>query len=332
MSGKRVLALYAAILFSFAVILCRLYFLAQNQTYAARAKAQSAVRLVLPARRGNFYDHTGALLTGLETQYLTLCFPGENSYSRLYAYTDEDGQALLYQNRNRSMPFLLRVERDLYWQGVSCYPFARRYASAPLCQQLIGYLDGEGHGAAGLEKALDKLLTGTGEHDVLLCAVTAQGQLRAGETPQYLRQDSKAVGVQLTISRQMQRAAEAVAAETMTSGCILVLDTASAAVRASVSMPSYDPDNLAASLDAPDSPFMNRVLECYTVGSVFKPVLAAAALEQGAFPEYECTGAVVIDGQIFRCAGGVPHGQIGLEEALEKSCNGYFVQIGRAHV
>ena len=329
MSGKRVLALYAAILFSFAVILCRLYFLAQNQTYAARAKAQSAVRLALPARRGNFYDHTGALLTGLETQYLALCFPGENSYSRLYAYTDEDGQALLYRNRNRSMPFLLRVERDLYWQGVSCYPFARRYASAPLCQQLIGYLDGEGHGAAGLEKALDKLLTGTGEHDVLLCAVTAQGQLRAGETPQYLRQDSKAVGVQLTISRQMQRAAEAVAAETMTSGCILVLDTASAAVRASVSMPGYDPDNLAASLDAPDSPFLNRVLECYTVGSVFKPVLAAAALEQGTFPEYECTGAAVIDGQIFRCAGGVPHGQIGLEEALEKSCNGYFVRLGQ---
>ena len=30
MSGKRVLALYAAILFSFAVILCRLYFLAET--------------------------------------------------------------------------------------------------------------------------------------------------------------------------------------------------------------------------------------------------------------------------------------------------------------
>lgn len=329
MSGKRVLALYAAILFSFAVILCRLYFLAQNQTYAARAKAQSAVRLALPARRGNFYDHTGALLTGLETQYLALCFPGENSYSRLYSYTDEDGQALLYQNRNRSMPFLLNVERDLYWQGVSCYPFARRYASAPLCQQLIGYLDGEGHGAAGLEKALDKLLTGTGEHDILLCAVTAQGQLRAGETPQYLRQDSKAVGVQLTISRQMQRAAEAVAAETMTSGCILVLDTASAAVRASVSMPSYDPDNLAASLDAPDSPFLNRVLECYTVGSVFKPVLAAAALEAGLAPEYDCNGAVVVDGQIFRCAGGVPHGEVDLSAALAKSCNGYFIRLGQ---
>lgn len=43
MSGKRVLALYAAVLLGFAVVLCRLYFLAENHTYAARAEAQSTV-------------------------------------------------------------------------------------------------------------------------------------------------------------------------------------------------------------------------------------------------------------------------------------------------
>lgn len=137
------------------------------------------------------------------------------------------------------------------------------------------------------------------------------------------------MGVQLTISRSVQRAAEAVAADTMTSGCILVLDTATAAVRASVSVPGYDPDDLAASLDAPDSPFLNRALESYAVGSVFKPVLAAAALEQGILPECECTGAVVVDGQIFRCAGGVPHGTVDMTAALEKSCNGYFIRLGQ---
>ena len=162
-----------------------------------------------------------------------------------------------------------------------------------------------------------------------MCAVTAQGRLRAGETPQLTRQDSSAVGVQLTISRPVQRAAEAVAADTMTSGCILVLDTATAAVRASISVPGYDPDDLAASLDAPDSPFLNRALESYAVGSVFKPVLAAAALEQGILPECECTGAVVVDGQIFRCAGGVPHGTVDMTAALEKSCNGYFIRLGQ---
>lgn len=127
--------------------------------------------------------------------------------------------------------------------------------------------------------------------------VTAQGRLREGETPQLIQNDSGAVGVQLTISRPVQRAAEAVAAETMTSGCILVLDVQTAAVRASVSVPGYDPDDLAASLGASDSPFLNRALESYAVGSVFKPVLAAAALEAGLSPEYECTGAVMVDGK-----------------------------------
>ena len=167
----------------------------------------------------------------------------------------------MYRNRNRSAPFLLEVDRDLSGRGIRCFATARRCAEVPLCQHLIGYLDAEGRGIAGLEKALDSQLAGTKEHDTLVCAVTAQGRLRAGETPQLTRQDSSAVGVQLTISRPVQRAAEAVAADTMTSGCILVLDTATAAVRASVSVPGYDPDDLAASLDAPDSPFLNRALE-----------------------------------------------------------------------
>lgn len=150
---------------------------------------------------------------------------------------------------------------------------------APLCPQLLGYLDGEGHGAAGLEKALDALLTGSGARDTLLCPVTAQGNLRTGEQVQHLQADSGAVGVRLTLSRSVQRAAEAVAAQTMTTGCILVLDVRTAALRACVSVPGFDPADPAASLEAPDSPFLNRALQAYAVGSVFKPVLAAAALE-----------------------------------------------------
>ena len=133
MSGKRVLALYAAVLLGFAVVLCRLYFLAENHTYAARAEAQSTVRLSLPARRGSFYDHSGLLLTGLETRYLALCFPGENNYTRLYAFTDSAGQALLYRNRNRSAPFLLEVDRDLSGRGIRCFATAQRCAEVPLC-------------------------------------------------------------------------------------------------------------------------------------------------------------------------------------------------------
>ena len=329
MSGKRVLAVYAALLLGFAVVLCRLYLLAQHPAYAARAAAQSTVTLQLPARRGNFYDAQGRLLTGLEERWQVVCFPGQGNYDRLYACTDAAGQALLYRNRSRAAPFLLEMKCDPARFGLTGHSTTRRYAAVPLCQHLLGYLDGTGHGAAGLEKELDTVLSGTGEHSSLVCAVTAQGTLRTGEAPRLLQADSGALGVQLAISRPVQRAVEAVASTTMQSGCILVLDVRTAALRACVSVPGFDPADPAASLEAPDSPFLNRALQAYAVGSVFKPVLAAAALEAGLAPEYDCNGAVVVDGQIFRCAGGVPHGEVDLSAALAKSCNGYFIRLGQ---
>ncbi len=329
MSGKRVLALYGALLFCFAAVVCRLYWLCSDTAYGARAAAQSVVTLHLPARRGNFYDHRGQLLTGQTTRWMALCVPGEGSYARLFAYTDAAGQAALYQKRNAASPFLLEVDRDVSALGVSCWPAARRSSAAPLAVQLLGYLDGEGHGAAGLEAAFDELLTGSGAGDTLLCTVNAQGKLRA--EPVLTPADSGAVGVQLTLSREIQQTAEAVANETMQSGCILVLDTANAKVRACVSRPGYDPENISASLNAPDSPLLERAFQCYAVGSVFKPVVAAAALEAGESGfVYTCPGWCAVDGRIFRCAGGIPHGEVDLAGALEKSCNGYFIRLGQA--
>ena len=329
MSGRRVLALYGALLLGFAAVVCRLYWLCSNTEYAVRAAAQSEAVLRLPAARGNFYDCDGLPLTGLSQSWLALCFPGEGSYARLYPYADADGQARLYRERNTSRPFLLDVVQDVSGLGVRCYAVPRRYAAAPLAEQLIGYLDSEGHGAAGLEAALDDVLY-TGERDTLHCAVTAQGRLQRGSEPILEKADSAPQGVRLTLSRSIQRAAEGVAAESMATGCILIIDVSSGKVRACVSLPGFDAANVGESLTAPDSPLLNRAFSAYAVGSVFKPVLAAAALEagEGDFIR-ECPGYDALNGQVYRCAGSVPHGLVGLDGALEKSCNGYFIELGR---
>ena len=336
MQARRLAAVYAALLAGFAVVLCRLYLAASNTGYAARAAGQSAVTLRLPARRGNFYDCDGLPLTGLDETWYALCLPGESSYVRLYDAATAAGQAELYQRRNAASPFLLEVTQDVASLGVYTYPAARRYCAVPLCQHLIGYLDGEGRGVSGLEAALDEVLAGSGGQDTVTCTVTGQGRLVEGTGPVYTPAAFDGAGVQLTISRPIQRAAEAVAAETMTSGCILVLDVDTAQVRASVSLPGYDPGNVSASLDDAGSPLLDRTLAAYAVGSVFKPVLAAAALEAGLDSlTVECPGYTVVDGQVFRCASGTAHGTVDLAAALEKSCNGYFIrlgQIGRAHV
>ena len=97
MSGRRVVALYALLVGCFAAVVCRLYWLCSNPAYAARAAAQSVVTLRLPARRGNFYDCDGHLLTGFDTKWEALCVPGEENYTRLFSCTDAAGQALLMQ-------------------------------------------------------------------------------------------------------------------------------------------------------------------------------------------------------------------------------------------
>ena len=84
MSGRRVVALYALLVGCFAAVVYRLYWLCSNPAYAARAAAQSVVTLRLPARRGNFYDCDGHLLTGLGTKWEALCVPGEGNYTRLF--------------------------------------------------------------------------------------------------------------------------------------------------------------------------------------------------------------------------------------------------------
>ena len=57
-----------------------------------------------------------------------------------------------------------------------------------------------------------------------------------------------------------------------------MLEVGSARVRASVSLPEFDPHAVEKSIEAQDTSLLNRVLCQYNVGSVFKPVLAAAAL------------------------------------------------------
>jgi penicillin-binding protein 2 len=331
MSARRVAILYAALLFGFAIVLCRIFLLAQNSDYAARAESQSSTTLKLTAKRGNFYDCEGRLLTGLEQTWFALCLPGEQNYATLFDSTLPAQQAILYQKRNYAAPFLLEVTRDLSTSGVFSVEGSRRYCTIPLCQHLIGYLDGDGNGVTGLEAAFDAVLRGDDLQDAIQCTVNAQGRLVENTSPVLQKAEGSTSGIQLTISRSIQRSAEAIAAEMMSTGCILVLDTATAKVRASVSVPTYDPENVQKSIKAQDTSLLNRAFCSYAVGSVFKPVLAAAALENdlGAL-SYECGGALVLGDSIYHCAGSVAHGETDLSIALQKSCNGYFITLGRA--
>lgn len=329
MKVRRAALLYITFLLFFFLIVCRLYLLATDKTFAARAHNQTVTTLQLETNRGDFYDAAGEKLTGNEPIWYALCIPGEESYARLFHCVDYETQNLLYQRRNSAVPFLVPVERDLGAEGIYTYLGTRRYARQAICAHLLGYLNAAGEGVTGLEAAFEEDLTQPEPPDHLQCVTNAQGKLMDETEPVLLSQQTEECGVQLTISKPIQRACEGIASAMMTSGCILVLETDSAKVRASVSCPFYHPGRVAKSIAANDGSLVDRVFRAYSVGSVFKPVLAAAALEEGlgAFT-IECKGYVDRSGQIYRCAGGIAHGSVTLQTALEKSCNCYFIELG----
>ncbi len=329
MSRTRLFVLYGFFLLAFLVVLGRVYLAAENQSYAQSAQAQTTVDLELPRQRGNFYDREGRLLTGYSLDYYALCVPGQSSYDRLFALADYQAQNTLYQRRNSASPFLIQVDQDLTTRGIYTYTAPHRYLPVPAATHLLGYLDGEGHGVSGLEKALDDLLWQQGSVPVVECVTTGTGALLEEEKPQVTGRMPGEEGIRLTLDLAIQRECEAAADLYMDRGAILVLDVDTAQVLASVSRPDYDPENVAASIQAQDTSLINRVTSQFSVGSVFKPVVALAALKEwkGNFT-WNCEGWVEVNGQVYRCAQGRAHGEIGMQEALEKSCNCYFIQLG----
>ena len=331
MSIRRLAVLCTAMLCAGMLVLCRVFWIAADQSYAASAAAQTVSETVLPIRRGNFYDRIGRPLTGVTPRWYALCIPGDSSYATLFPFVPFAQQAQLYARRNSITPFLIEVEDDLSANGVFMVADARRYLPTPIARHLIGYLDGDGHGMTGLEKAYDDLLAAAGDAQAVLCTTTARGDLLAGTTPQVqTTARGTNTAITLTLDANIQRACEAIAAQNMSKGCIIVMQVGSGQILASTSMPEFDPDDIAASIRADDTSLINRSLSAFSAGSVFKVVLAAAAYAQGLdWFTYDCTGSIQTAGETFRCALGRAHGTVNLRGALEQSCNTYFIELGR---
>jgi len=86
--------------------------------------------------------------------------------------------------------------------------------------------------------------------------------------------------------------------------------------------------------ESPGHPFQNKVFQGVSMpGSIVKPLVALAILENGVKPEdeIECDGAThFADGSRIRCwawqSGG--HGMLSLLDAIKVSCNDFFIENG----
>lgn len=127
-------------------------------------------------------------------------------------------------------------------------------------------------------------------------------------------------------------------------GSIVVLNADSGEVLALASLPTYDPSVFVGAgksgermqlLNAkkPKPMVAGSFKEQYPPGSVFKVLMAAAALEEGIINEHStffCPGGFKINGKgrTWHCHKRSGHGSVNVHDALAYSCDVYFYNVG----
>lgn len=114
-------------------------------------------------------------------------------------------------------------------------------------------------------------------------------------------------------------------------GAIVVLNYESGEIIASTSTPSVEPQSVIDYVNIPDTGLFNRALRgAYAPGSVFKLVTTLAWLESEDYdPDFHvnCQGVSTIDPD-YANENGDGHGITYLEDAVSKSCNVFFGELG----
>lgn len=290
--------------------------------YDDKALAQTVKTIDLSAGRADIVDCNLRNITGTQEQIKALVTTKNSDLQSIFDNVRDEDKSKFYKQIQNTNRMVVDLENPVNADMV--YVTSKRYSSTNLAQHLIGYVDGEGNGLTGVEKAFDSKLKENGEKLSVQLNVNGEGEIygdvitKVSARPQVLS---------LTIDNTIQRMCEAVAKEYIVNGSIVVLESKTGKVRAMVSMPDYDANNVADYLNRDNSPLLNKALQAYEPGSVIKPLWAAAMLEEGADKDavYYCEGFIDVNGHEYHCAKNIAHGQVNMEKALVVSCNCYFV-------
>ncbi|MBI3770315.1 MAG: penicillin-binding protein 2 [Deltaproteobacteria bacterium] len=198
-----------------------------------------------------------------------------------------------------------------------------------------GYRMGDLIGKAGAERYWEGYLRGVdGGQQVEVDAV--------GRKLRVLSEVEETPGNTLILSldRDLQLAAERAMGDR--EGAVVALDPRSGDVLAMVSRPAFDPNVFARGIRAAEwralvqdrkRPLNSKAVQgTYPPGSTFKVVMAAAALEEGVvnpFTQIFCGGGIFFGNRTFHCWRPSGHGDLNVHEALVRSCDVFFYQVGQ---
>lgn len=348
------------------------YQIVKGDYYFKRAK-NNYVRLIpLRAIRGSILDRNGKLIADDKASFNISVIPyqikrkKDSLFREIAKFLNLDVKSL-YRNYNKNLRSLfIPVDILIGSDKITALALKEKFADAILINtqpqryysypyqfaHILGYVKKataryeelkkygyqplERIGFSGIEQQYDAYLKGEDGGDSI--EVDAKGKM-VGFLGKQIPKKGKSI--QLTIDSRIQNAAyQSLEGE---KGAIILMNSDNGEIIALCSAPSFDLNhfvkgkNIAKLLNNKDSPMLNRAMQAsYPIGSVFKPILALAALETGksrlgkqkitSATTFFCNGELRLGLAKFRCW--ATHGRQNLHQALIHSCNIYFYNLG----
>lgn len=344
-------------------------FSTHNINLIKKSVQQRQQQVVLHSGRGEITDRYGQALTG-KSIYVMVLFP-LSSRSQIEDVKIREvanllslpAERLLEQMIDLKEPLIYKTGRgilhlteeeaeqvnQLQISGLLGLPYELRYDTEQLVSQhLLGYVgqnreyirikyadelaqgtlnENSEIGISGLEKSFQPFLQGLGPTS-LSYYVDARGYPLQGLEVKYADQENPfyPLVVQTTLDKEIQERLEKVLNNRFIfEGTAIVLDAETSEVLAMSSRPNFI-DNMSI-----PGAWENKAVKRYSPGSIFKIVIAAAALEEEIVKpneKFQCDG--VLQGTDFHCWKKEGHGSITLEEGFAQSCNIVFGQLAHS--
>jgi penicillin-binding protein 2 len=207
-------------------------------------------------------------------------------------------------------------------------------------KEFAAYKAGEQIGKGGLERQYEQELRG--QEGMRFVEVDARGRVvrEGGARADLLPKAPPALYTNIDLD--LQRFAASTFGDSLQGG-LLAMDPHNGAVLALVSFPSYDPNRFIGGIPAaywrdlntnPKRPLYNKVIQGrYPPASTFKLATSVIAMERGLVDlgdrmPVACSGGYMFGNRYFRCWEKRGHGNVTLAQAIEKSCDVYFYQLG----
>ena len=339
---KRVRAVFILSMIVLAGLGGRLYYIQVicHDELERGARGQYAILIQSEDARGTIYDRNMVRLTDVCDSYYYL-LNRKNCTVKLESLISQiGGRPAGAKGENYVVYKAEKFDRyvnDKLVNQFGAYAFcgSSRYEEDQIAAHLIGYVNDSDHaGVSGLEKMFqDRLssfpaavsMTGNGIGEPIKgIGITEEGR---GEkvNPSALV---------TTVDANLQKKVEEILKSDGISGAVVVLQADTGQVLAMASTPVFDPNHLESYLASENGELINKAVQgLYPPGSVFKIVVAAAALESGSASmddTFHCSGKVTVNGVDLICEEKPDgHGTLDLGQAFAKSCNCYFAQLGK---